>query len=190
MNSLLLALFVLGLGLGLALVIYKTGHTAGWEDDKTRRVALFFALGGVAASIFAFTTDRHLRQTTLFEVVIERPAEGEAQSRTFHVRSAQVEHTFLYAPVQSRMGTRLSPVTLAVSLRDTEGETLLEETFEFEPIRVRDRADQWRGQHLRFTPTETGPYHLTVTRVAGHECDVHLRIADPTLTDGERAPGY
>lgn len=45
-------------------------------------------------------------------------------------------------------------------------------------------------EYLAFTPTAAGPHTLTLRLLTADIPAIHVRIAEPLKTDGQRMPGY
>ncbi|REK22330.1 MAG: hypothetical protein DWQ42_17475 [Planctomycetota bacterium] len=164
-------------------------------DARQRRsiqgkVVLFLVVG-LALAGYAFLADTGLRKTTLHEVVLDgMSAEGGSILRVaFDVEHPNVEHDLMIGPMFPTPSLRFADfeVELAATLTADQGSPLIDEEFTFKP-RSRDTA--WHPAYLKFTPTVAGPHTLTLQLRTPNTPAVHVRIADPLKTDGQRAPGY
>lgn len=161
-----------------------------WFGRATpRRVALVtvgFAVGGLAFAVWAGLTDYGHRAVTLFET--EVPGDTP-QTLSFAVEHPGVEHILSVWPTGAGpLGARRA-VALRVELSDAEGALLLSHEATLEPRTSRSSTD-WDAITLNFTATTGGTYLLRIVPLTPGIPRVHVRIADPLKTDGERMPGY
>jgi hypothetical protein len=150
---------------------------------------------GSAGAWFAFTTTRDMEVTTLHEVMLEGTLgvkEGEpcpVRETSFRAEHPGAEHELFFSPSGSRQDFTAK---VAVKLLDPAGAVVLEEEYTFEPRKEGGRTWSWRwqGRKLYFRPEQEATYRLLVTPLTLGIEGVHVRIADPEKTDGQRMPGY
>ena len=89
-----------------------------------------------------------------------------------------------YTPTMRRANYE---VRLEATLAQGDARPLLSEELIFAP---RYREATWRAAYHSFTPVAPGPHTLTLRLLTPDIPAVHVRIADPLKTDGQRIPGY
>ena len=150
---------------------------------------------GVVFSSYAFWADSQLRQTTLHEVILdgadaEMPPGGQVVRQVeFVVAHPQVEHDLMICPMYRGPTIQRADfeVKLAATLARNGDAPMLDDEYTFAP-RFQDK--NWRAEYLSFTPQAAGPHTLTLRLLTPGIPAVHVRVADPLNTVGERAPGY
>ncbi len=187
-----LALGVVLFGFAMGFLMYR--HRGGMAGILS---ALAFALGGVVAGWFIYTTDRDMRAHTLFEVLGEGSLgavvgeEAPRHTYEFTIEHPGVEHSLMVAPTATPTNIPGGPVELQFSLTDESGQVVVEDrgTYRLEGG-GRQRRTQWEARHFPFTPPRVERYRLEVVILTAEIPAVHLRVEDPLKTDGHRIPGY
>ncbi|MCB9882521.1 MAG: hypothetical protein H6834_12085 [Planctomycetes bacterium] len=197
LKSLLLALFVFVLAALCAWAVVHWGRKARQPERKLRRLRVGFLVGGLLFGTYAFFADYFLRQTTLFECVLEGSAgaEGETlRTASFTLEHAHVEHTLLVEPKLAPLEEAQIPIHLRILLANDAGETWIDERHVFELRRETSSRGVtravWDAHTFRFTPEALGKVRLSIVIEEPGVHGVHVRVEDPEKTDGERAPGY
>jgi len=196
-TSLLLALFVLLLFAGTTWAIYRYSEDY-WSDRRRRLTCGGLSILTVAFTVFAYYSDSGLRATTLYEVVVN-PPESDEYVVVFETESPDVAHDLLVHPLTRPLEEAEEPIELLIVLTTQDGGVLLDtaHTFEVEEDLIVDRSGgvstkvgKWDSETFHFTPEQRTSCTLKLTLTAGPKPQLHVRIADPTKTDGKRAPGY
>jgi hypothetical protein len=196
MGSYILAAVILGM---TVLAAVGTAITMRSETRRFRRVAVPLGLlaGGSAFAWFAFTINRQMEVTTLHEAMLEGSSDvkqgqpAPVRQTSFDVEHPGVEHELFYSPSG---GSEDFTAEVAVKLLDPAGEVMLQEQHAFIPERSgrgrRFDPLRWQGRTLSFRPKQQGTYRVLVTPLTIGVQGIHVRIADPEKTDGQRMPGY
>lgn len=159
-----------------------------------RKMWFLIACGVVFAS-YAFWADSGIRRTTLHEVILDgAPSEAFAKGDVtrvveFSVEHPGVDHDLMIGPGYRPPTMRRAnfEIRIAATLAKNDEPPLLEDEFTFTP---RNRDKDWHPAYLTFTPTSAGPHSLTLRLLTPDIPAVHVRIADPLKTDGQRMPGF
>lgn len=182
-----LAVFVALFGIGMGAL---TGRS-------NRLLGVVFALGGLAAGWFIYSTDSTMRRQTLFEAMAEGStgvavgAEAPVRRLTFDVEHPGTEHTLMVAPSMPPPHSPGGPVDVETRLFDPQGKLLVEDarTYQVRGSGRNSRPD-WEAASFPFTPAQAGTHTLELTLLTVDIPRVHLRVEDPLKTDGQRIPGY
>ena len=146
------------------------------------------------ASSMVYRTDSLMRATTLHELV--ESTDGEQFASEFVVQSPHVSHELLVAPVATVWSPADAPLRAKIQVTFADGTMVLEEYFQFEVRRQtlgssrRARFDAWETASFTFTPQRDGRHELRITAVGRSLPKLHVRVEDPTMTNGQRAVGY
>ncbi|MBK9385275.1 MAG: hypothetical protein IPN34_10720 [Planctomycetes bacterium] len=199
-NSHWLALLILALALLCAWATTHYGRKAGQAEKKLRRLRWGFVLGGIAFAAFAYWADSGLRETTLYEALIDgtdAKTSRATRGARFAIEHANVEHTLLVEPKPHWTEQAAGPIALGLRLTGPGGEIFVDQRASF-GIRTEAgrgstalaRRDVWESQSFRFTPRVLGPCELLLSIENAGLHVIHVRVEDPEKTDGVRAPGY
>lgn len=160
------------------------------QRNTTHLKVGFLIVMGVSLAVYAFWTDSHQRRTTLHEVLLDGSAAMDAILKVdFDVEHANVEHDLLIGPMfrPPTLERANYEIRLAATLAQQDGTVLLSDEYTFSP-RINDTS--WHAEYLHFTPTTIGSHILTLDLLTPNLPAVHVRVADPLKTDGQRMPGY
>lgn len=169
-------------------------RTPRWRRRRSTYVkASLLVFCGILLAVFAFWSDIDLRETTLYEVVLEGSPE-QADVATirrvdFQIEHPGVEHDLLIGPMYRPPSLQWPDFNVQIGLTlGRHGEPpLIDETFDFKP---RHQENKWRPEYLHFIPRAEGRYTLSLTLLTPGIPAVHVRVGDPLKRDGKRAPGY
>ncbi len=179
---------------GLLMAWLVVRHKQG---PAGRAQALLFLVGGVLAGVYIFTTDRAMRAETLFEAMVEGSngvAAGEpapVRELVFEVEHHDVEHSLLIAPRSEALEAPQGEVELQFTLLGPDGELILEDQSLYSVRGGNQRTRRnWQSKTFPFRPQSIGPHTLNLVILTTDIPEVHIRVADPLKTDGERIPGF
>lgn len=196
--GLLIALFVLGMAVGMAAFVnWGAKNYADWTDRKRCLVCGGFVVAGFVSAVLIFFSDSELRRTTLFEIDESWDHDGPFTIQ-FEVENPNVEHRIHVDPKLKILRSAKRPITLRVEAIEVgSGQQLLGEDYLFE---VRERSggarptdrgpSYWKPVTIPFRPPRHGLIELRVSAVDGKPGRLHLLVRDPEKTDGKRASGY
>ena len=194
-TSLILGLIVFGIVIIMTAAInYGAKNYSDWSDRRRRWTCSLLLLGGTLFSVYAYVMDYQLRVTTLHELVFKPTGSGVFET-VFDVRAPGVEHSLLVHPIASGMSPADKPFRVHIELQSATDEALIDEEHSFELEKEYYRNSRrwfyiWDSTTIEFTPTQAGSHRLSISLLQHRLPEMHVRIADPTLTDGQRAPGY
>jgi len=202
-EALILSVFILLMTLGLAWLVYWSGpRLAGWGLGRTRLTAGGFALGGVIASIFAYSVTTAIDRSTLFETRFKGNGgtrQGDpvvTRSASFTVEHPGNAHTLMLSPRKPFAEQADFAITVKLRLWERRNRPLIDTQTTFEPQQrvSTDRNGhravywEWDAATFDFTPLDHGLHYLEVDFVNVDTPDFYLRIEDPLKTDGQRNP--
>jgi hypothetical protein len=203
LNSYLLAGFVLVMFLSLTagawLMRGRLSRQFGFSLGVCRWIAMGIAMAGIAATVFVFYSDDRMRTTTLYEEILpgtldEPTLNGEPfRQRSFTVEHPGIPHTLFISPIIGSGIDAQFEVDVSFSLKNPQGQPLLNIAHRFKPGRQRSRMVEirdWEGMQWLFTPETPGVYTLTMKLQTMRVPALHVRISDPAKRDGMRPPGY
>ena len=196
-TSLVLSLLVYGLVVLLTVGIHFGARCSGvWSDRRRRGTCGLLLIGGALFSGFVYATDSQLRATTLHERVFQ-PQGTHTYETAFDVESPGVQHTLLLAPLADAWSPANSPLRVRIELISADGQVLIDEDHTF-PLRTeyvrgsrpQRRFEVWDSTSIAFSPPLAEPHRLAITARQDILPELHVRVDDPTKTDGRRAAGY
>jgi hypothetical protein len=186
--SICVALF--GIGIGGLMLRQDSGR-------KGQIVGTLFAIAGILAGWWIYSTDRQMRRETLFEVMAEGSegakvgAPAPLRTLEFNVKHPGVGHTLMVSPSSYMASSPSGEVELSFQLLDPEGKELLQNkrTYAVRSGTRGSKAD-WEAAYFPFTPAQAGKHTLALTILTVDVPHVHVRVVDPENTDGVRIPGF
>jgi hypothetical protein len=200
-EAVLLSAFILLMSLSLAWLVHWSGpRFAGWSRRRARLTAGGFAIGGLIAAIFAYTTSTAIDSRTLFEARLKGNPETRdgdpvvTRALSFSVEHPHTRHSLGLSPRKAPGQGTIYPVTVNVRLWENADAKLIDTQHTFEP-QERTSTDrhgrrlvywEWDSADLDFTPTDYGLHYIEVDYLNVGTPDFYLRIEDPKKTDGRR----
>jgi hypothetical protein len=185
------ALFIALLGCGLGWLTVR-----GNPLVRAKLIGAGFAAMGLGGGWFIYSTDQQLRGETLYEVMAEGSmgaavnAPAPVRQLEFVVEHPGVEHTLMISPSSYRAADPTGAAELSFELKDPDGNRVLGEKRVYEVRSSGRSSSDWDASYHRFVPSKSGTYVLELVILTVDVPQVHIRVADPEKTDGQRIPGF
>lgn len=171
---------------------WGAGRHGAWSLRKRRIARVISTLATIVVGIVVYRSDVQLRGTALSEVAGPW-AESGGRVWAVEVEHPGVPHTLMVYPFTRGFDSATRPVTLRTRLGEKGGALLIDETVihETTPRTGKNASgNPWTDVTWTLTPAKAGPHELVVESADGVvPVNPHLRIADPEIRDGKRAPG-